>query len=162
MAGRTSETGETGEHLVIAELYRRGVLGGQVARGARGIDLLTSTGPTLQVKARRGTGRWVLRQEDRQPAAGVIVLVSVGEQHRADEFYVIPRGDLYDFALRRHRAYFATRPDSSSGERTLLQLRDSHPEVQAFLDRYRDNWEVVLEPAARDPESGSRRDKHLA
>jgi len=36
---------------VLAELYRRGVLAGQAARGARGIDLLTSTGPTLQVKS---------------------------------------------------------------------------------------------------------------
>lgn len=148
MAGRTSETGETGELLVLAELYRRGVLGGQAARGARGIDLLTSTGPTLQVKARRGTGRWVLGPEDRQPAADVIVLVSVGKEHRDDEFYVIPRADLYDFAVRRHQAYWATRPDSSSGERALVQLRDSDPDVKAFLDGYRDNWELVLQPAA--------------
>jgi hypothetical protein len=37
VTGRTSQTDETGEHLVLAELYRRGVLGGQVARGARGV-----------------------------------------------------------------------------------------------------------------------------
>ncbi len=79
MAGRARETRETGRLLVLAELHRRGVFGGQAARGVRGIDLLTSTGPTLQVKARRGKGRWVLGQEDRQPAADVIVLVSVGE-----------------------------------------------------------------------------------
>jgi hypothetical protein len=156
VAGRTSETGETGELLVLAELYRRGVLGGQAARGTRGIDLLTSTGPTLQVKARRGTGRWVLGHEDRQPAADVIVLVSVGMQHGADEFYVIPRGDLYDFVLRRHHAYFATRPDSRSGERALLQLRDSDSEVKAFLDRYRDKWELVLQPVGRDHEARSQ------
>jgi hypothetical protein len=154
MAGRTSETGETGELLVLAELYRRGVLGGQAARGARGIDLLTSTGPTLQVKARRGAGRWVLGQQDRQPAADVIVLVSVGKQHRDDEFYVIPRGDLYDFALRRHDAYWAPRPDSRSGERALVQLRDSDSDVKAFLDGYRDKWELVLQPVARDHEPG--------
>jgi hypothetical protein len=147
---RTSETGETGELLVLAELYRRGVLGGQAARGARGIDLLTSTGPTLQVKARRGTGRWVLGREDRQPAAGIVVLVSVGEHHRADEFYVIRRGDLYEFALRRHYAYWATRPDARTGERDLVQLRDSDPDVKAFLDGYRDRWDVVLQPGARD------------
>ena len=126
------------------------MLGGQAARGARGIDLLTSTGPTLQVKARRGTGRWVLGQEDRQPAADIVVLVSVGEQHPADEFYVIPRGDLYNFAVRRHLAYWATRPDSSSGERTLVQLRDSDLDVKTFLEQYRDKWELISEPAPRD------------
>jgi hypothetical protein len=87
---RTGETGETGELLVLAELYRRGVLGGQAARGARGIDLLTSTGPTVQVKAKRGKGRWVLGRERHRPAAAVVVLVSVGMHHADDEFFVVP------------------------------------------------------------------------
>jgi hypothetical protein len=153
--GRTSETGETGEHLVLAELYRRGVLGGQVARGARGIDLLTSTGPTLQVKAKRGTGRWVLGQLGRRPAVDVVVLVSVGDQHRDDQFFVVPVGELYDKAEARHRAYWDTRPGAVSGELGLVQLRDGDPDVKEFLDEYRDKWELVSEPAPRVPELGS-------
>lgn len=106
MKGRR-ETGETGEFLVLAELYRREVLGSQVARGARGIDLPTSTGPTLQVKAKRGRGRWVLGQEGRRPSADVVVLVSVGEQHGDDEFFIVPVGVLYDWVEDRHRVYWA-------------------------------------------------------
>ena len=98
----------------------------------------------------------MLGPEDRQPAADIIVLVSVGKEHRADEFYVIPRGDFYDFALHRHHAYWATRPDSRSGERALLGLRDSDADVKAFLEGYRDKWELVLEPAPRSPASSSR------
>lgn len=166
MTGRTSETGETGEHLVLAELYRRGVLGGQVARGASSIDLLTSTRKTIQVKAKRGTGRWVLGLRDRRPAVDLVVLVTVGEQHRADEFYVVPVDEPYDIAECRHDAYWKTRPDSTSGERHLLQLKDSDSkrepelwergiEVREFLPKYRDNWEPILEP--EPPISGAPR-----
>lgn len=155
MKGKTSETGETGEHLVLAELYRRGVLGGQVARGARGIDLLTSAGPTLQVKSKRGTGRWVLGQVGRRPEVDVVVLVSVGEQHRDDQFFVVPVGVLYDWAEARHAAYWATRPSAISGELGLIQLKESDPALQkfeavtAFLEPYRDGWELISESAGR-------------
>jgi hypothetical protein len=152
--GRTSETGETGELLVLAELYRRGVLGGRAARGARGIDLLTSTGPTLQVKAKRGRGRWVLGQEGRRPAADLVVLVSVGEQHADDQFFVVPVGVLYDWAEDRHRAYWATRGDAVTGERTLVQIRDDDLPVREFLKDYRDAWKLVTEPAARAQKPG--------
>jgi hypothetical protein len=120
--GRSGETGETGELLVLAELYRPEVLGGRAARGARGIDLLTSTGPTLQVKAKRGPGRWVLGREGRRPAADLIVLVSVGKHHADDEFFVLPVGVLYDWAEDHHRAYWATRGDAVTGERELVQI----------------------------------------
>lgn len=148
MKGRTSETGETGELLVLAELYRRGVLAGQAARGARGIDLLTSTGPTLQVKAKRGRGRWVLGQEGRRPTADLVVLVSVGKQYGDDQFFVVQVGVLYDWAEQRHRDYWATRGDAVTGERTLVQIRDDDPPVREFLEEYRDAWKLVTEPAA--------------
>jgi hypothetical protein len=153
--GRTSETGETGELLVLAELYRRGVLGGQAARGVRGIDLLTSTGPSLQVKAKRGRGRWVLGQEGRRPAADLVVLVSVGERHADDQFFVVPVGVLYDWAEGRHRAYWATRGGAVTGERTLVQIRDDELPVREFLEGYRDAWQLVTEPSAPAQESGA-------
>ena len=149
--GRTRETGETGELLVLAELYRREVVGGQAARGARGIDLLTSTGPTLQVKAKRGRGRWVLGREGRRPAADLVVLVSVGQQHTDDEFFVAPIGVLYDWAENRHRAYWATRSDVT-GETDLMQIRDSDADVREFLNPYRDAWEFITD--AREAPDG--------
>jgi hypothetical protein len=101
---RTRETGETGELLVMAELYRREVLASQVARGTRGIDLLTSTGHNLQVKAKRGRGRgrWVLGRDGRRPDADVVVLVSVGDQHADDEFFLLLSADLYGWVEARH------------------------------------------------------------
>jgi hypothetical protein len=143
--GRTSETGETGELLVLAELYRREVLGGQAARGARGIDLLTSTGHTLQVKAKRGRGRWVLGREARRPAADLAVLVSLGKQHADDEFFVVSVGVRYDWAEDRHRSYWATRGDAVTGELELVQIRDADPDVREFLNPYRDAWELITD-----------------
>jgi hypothetical protein len=150
--GKTSEPGETGELLVLAELYRREVLGGQAARGARGIDLLTSSGHTLQVKAKRGRGRWVLGRDGRRPAADFVVLVSVGKQHADDEFFVVPVGVLYDWAEDRHRAYWATRGDAVTGERELVQIRDADADVREFLNPYRDAWGFITD--ARETPDG--------
>jgi hypothetical protein len=152
MKGRTRETGETGELLVLAELYRRDVLSGQAARGARGIDLLTSTGPNLQVKAKRGRGRWVLGREGRRPEADLVVLVSVGEQHADDEFFVIPVDVLYDWAEDRHRVHWAPRSDAVTGERDLVQIRESEKDVIEFLNPYRDAWEFITD--AREAPDG--------
>lgn len=150
MKGRSGETGETGELLVLAELYRREVLGSQAARGVRGIDLLTSTGQNLQVKAKRGRGRWVLGRK--RPAADLVVLVSVGKQRADDEFFVLPVGVLYDWAEDHHRAYWATRGDAVTGERDLVQIRDADADVREFLDPYRDAWEFIT--GARDAPDG--------
>jgi hypothetical protein len=142
------ETGETAELLVLAELYRRGVLGGQAARGVRGIDLLTSTGPTIQVKAMRGVkGRWVLGQEARRPSAHLVVLVSVGDDHSQDQFFVCPTGTIYDWVENRHRAYWATRPETT-GETSLMQIRYSDPAVAEWLENHRNRWDRVVEPGA--------------
>ena len=134
----TAQTGETGELLVLAELYRRGVIGAQPGQGTRGIDVLTSTGPTIQVKARRAAGRWVLGREGQRPEADLVVLVTVGMRRGEDEFFVVPTGDLYEWAEARHRAYWATRPGEVTGERTLVQVRSDE-----FLEQYRDAWERV-------------------
>jgi hypothetical protein len=37
----------------------------------------------------------VLGREGRRPAADLVVLVSVGQQHADDEFFVLPIGVLY-------------------------------------------------------------------
>jgi hypothetical protein len=91
----------------------------------------------------------VLGQRDRRPVVDLVVLVTVGEQHRADEFYVVTASELYDFAEGRHDARRAMKPDSLSGERTLVQLQYRDLDVKAFLDRHRDKWELVEEPAVR-------------
>jgi hypothetical protein len=152
MSSRTGATGETGELLVLAELYRRDVLGGQAARGARGIDLLTSTGPTIQVKAKRPRGRWMLGQEGRRPAADVVVLVAVGTQHSEDEFFVLPVNDLYEWAETRHRLYWEKRPGETTGERDVLNFRQEDAAVQAFLEPYREAWSFLVSarPGADD------------
>jgi hypothetical protein len=145
---RSRETGETAELLVLAELYRRGVLGGQAARGIRGIDLLTSTGPTIQVKAMRGVkGRWVLGQEGKRPSADLVVLVSVGDDHSQDLFFVCPTGTIYDWVEDRHRAYWETRGDTT-GETGLMQIRYSDSTVAEWLEDHRDRWDRVVEPGS--------------
>jgi hypothetical protein len=139
VAART--TGEAGELLVLAEPYRRDVLGAQAARGTRGIDLLTSTGKNLQVKSKRGKGRWMIGREGERPAADVAVLVSVGKDHADDEFFIVPVDLQYDWVGNRHRAYWATRGDAGTGERNAMQIRDSDGDVRDFLSPYRDAWE---------------------
>jgi hypothetical protein len=140
--GSTVETHETGELLVLAELNRQKIPASRAPGGERGIHLVTSMGSTLNVKAKRGSGkgRWLLGQEGRRPQADLVVLVSVGSDDASHEFFVLPVGDLYDWAEDRHRAYWATRPDAVTGERNLVGIRDSAAEVSEFLEPYRDAW----------------------
>jgi hypothetical protein len=73
------------------------------------------------------------------------VLVSVGQQHADDKFFVLSIGVLYDWAEDRHRAYWTTRPDAVTGERELMQIRDSDADVREFLNAYRDTWEFITD-----------------
>jgi hypothetical protein len=114
----------------------------QVSRGTPGIDLLTPTGHKLLVKAKRGRGRWVLGPEGQRPAADVVAVVSVGEQHGGDEFFLVSSDILYDWVEARHRAYWATRGDVT-GETELMQIRDSDADVREFLEPYRDAWAFI-------------------
>jgi hypothetical protein len=154
LRGSSIITGETGEHLVLAELYRRGVLAGQVARGAGDMDVVTSTGYTLQVKAKRGKGRWVLWQKARPPHVDFVVLVTVAIEHRDDEFFVIPVIDLDRYAEARNQTYRDTKPAGwASGEADLFQLREEERRFPVagqypadFLMLYRDDWGPLLRP----------------
>jgi hypothetical protein len=117
-------TKQIGEHLVVAQLGRRGIIAAPLAGNVRDIDILAyKDGQTLpiQVKSMRQPSGSVNamkyltisldRDDQRQGIRGpletidrtlIFVVVMIGETTRDDRFFVFEQGALQDTILRRH------------------------------------------------------------
>jgi hypothetical protein len=114
--------GQIGEHLVVAELGRRGIIAAPFAGNVPDIDILAyanGLAVPIQVKAMRQPSGSVDASKflsirfdgERQIIDGfsegidrnlIYVLVHVGETRMQDRFFVLQQGELQDLILHNH------------------------------------------------------------
>ncbi|HET6203338.1 MAG TPA: hypothetical protein VFI25_11110 [Planctomycetota bacterium] len=147
---RTSDTGHAGEHLVMAELLRRGYAAALTRDGSLGIDILAASPDgartvAIQVKTKKRSRRWRLRAKDERRTAVVYVLVDlVGERPR---FYVVPGAVVAENIARKHRQWLAApgrggRPHKDS-EIRQFGFEDPPDAAVGPAEQFLDRWEKL-------------------
>jgi hypothetical protein len=155
-------TKQVGEFLVAAELARRGWLAAVLSGNTPEFDLIATNvngrSVPVQVKAITGASwqfdvtrfaevsfdgdRQVVGALARYPANLVCVLVVVGSQSGADQFFVLPMRTLQQLLAENHRAWLAkhggVRPRNPKSTHTALSVKQ--------VEGYRDHW-VEIESA---------------
>ena len=155
---KTKLIGQVGEHLVVAELGRRGIIATPFAGNVPDIDVLTyANGKSvpLQVKANK-IGSWqfdasdfleIRMDGDRQIIEGlkpldttlIMVLVKVGATLADDRFYILPQGrlqkaihEVHDGWLKKHGG---VRPRNPRSFHTAVS--------EANIEGQRDRWDII-------------------
>ncbi|MAH85470.1 MAG: hypothetical protein CBB68_14695 [Rhodospirillaceae bacterium TMED8] len=158
---KTQLAGQIGEHLVVAELGRQGIVATPFAGNVPDIDILAykdGNSVPIQVKAQtKGTPgvnakKYLNIQIDgnRQTVKGkskdidrdlIFVMVKVGQDYGEDEFYVFDQGVVQDLVNIQYRSFLrkhgGVRPRNPKTTHCSYYLKD--------LIRYRDNWDLVFE-----------------
>jgi hypothetical protein len=159
---KTQLSGQIGEHLVVAELGRLGVIATPFAGNVPDIDVLAyANGKSvpIQVKAQTTGTPGVDAKKylniqvegDKQTVKGktrdinrelIFVLVKVGQQHGEDEFYVFSQGVVQDLVNAEYRRFLkkhsGVRPRNPKTTHCSYYLKD--------LVDYKDNWRLITEP----------------
>jgi hypothetical protein len=158
---KTQLSGQIGEHLVVAELGRRGVIATPFAGNVPDIDVLAyanNKSVAVQVKAIRSGSVSVDAKKylniefkgDVQIVKGktkdinrklIFVLVNIGEVSGQDRFFVYRQGTLQDLILKNHKGFLAKHngirprnPKSTHCSYSADQMSDCE-----------DNWEMITD-----------------
>lgn len=146
---------QIGEHLVAAELGRRGYVAAPFAGNIPLFDLIASnpTGQTVpvQVKAIRGTswqfradnfleiefqkdGKQVVRGPAKLPNPNLLcIFVRLGEDCSGDEYYLFRMCDLQQHFLKSYKSRL--RPKNPKSLHCATWIKDLQP--------YKDNWQLI-------------------
>lgn len=155
---RNHLTKQIGEHLVVAELGRRGIVAAPFAGNVPDIDILAYNGGrtvALQVKALGSGSAQVdarsflnIRFEgETQIIDGVIaldrdlifVLVCIGAERSGDRFFVFTQGELQDLIFINHTAAL-----HKHGGRRPKNWQSTHCAYgPASLPHAENNWELI-------------------
>lgn len=151
--------GNAGEHYVVAELLRRGIITDLAPRNAPGIDVLATTGPrsvNVRVKTRSDEAKdwvWVAGKTD-----GVIfkrlhgerdftVLVHLSTNATPPRYWIVPTQQL-DEELRKDFAGWVARPGKSPNkphDPTNRMRRFGHASDQVeWLSQFENRWDLIL------------------
>jgi len=158
---KTQLAGQIGEHLVVAELGRLGIVATPFAGNVPDIDLLAykdGKSLPLQIKANRKGGISVNAMRylniefngDVQTVVGksndldrnlVFILVSIGDRLGEDRFFIYKQGFLQDLIYDRHRAFLAkhggVRPKNPKSTHCAYSKSD--------LEGSENNWGIIIE-----------------
>ena len=152
--------GQIGEHLVVAELGRRGIVATPLAGNVPDIDILAYANEralAIQVKT-IASGAWqldlrnlleieligkqqVIKGKSKEVNQNRLnVFIRLGEKPGDDRFYIFKMGFLQDKVLANHRSFLAKhngiRPRSPESMHTIVLEKD--------LERKCDNWGLIL------------------
>ncbi len=155
---KTQLSGQIGEHLVVAELGRQGIIATPFAGNVPDIDLLiyaNGKSESIQVKAiKKGTpgvnATNYLSIEfdgDVQKITGkkkierslIFVLVKIGDHYGEDEFYVFEQGVIQDLIFNGYSEYL----------KKHTGIRPRNPKTthsSYFIDdlvSYKNKWELI-------------------
>ena len=157
---KTQLSGQIGEHLVVAELGRLGVIATPFAGNVPDIDVLAyANGKSvpIQVKAQRrgnmsadgkkyldirfdGNTQTITGKSNDIDRNLVFVLVKVGKRTGEDEFYVFKQGVVQDLIFEEYSQFLkihgGVRPRNPKTTHCSYYIGD--------LIVYKDNWELIL------------------
>lgn len=158
---KTQLAGQIGEHLVVAELGRRGIIATPFAGNVPDIDVLAyANGRSLpiQVKAQTKGNLSVDAKKyleiqfdgDVQSITGiskdidrdlVFVLVEIGDDAGSDNFYVYEQGVVQDLVHAGHTSFLekhsGIRPRNPMSTHCSYYLKD--------LVEFKDNWNLITQ-----------------
>ena len=161
-------TGAAGEHFVMAELLRRGLVAAKAPEGVPNFDIvITDIGgerlAAIQVKTRRdfksGDKGWHMKakHENMYSKSMFYVFVDVGKDDTSQvSFFVIPSKEVALVCRRSHECWLET-PSSNGTERGKTEMRRLQPKYdlpayakkrgyqpklshQKFLKDYGEGW----------------------
>jgi hypothetical protein len=158
---KTHLAGQIGEHLVVAELGRLGIVATPFAGNVPDIDVLAyrdGKSVPLQIKANRegsisvdakryldiefdGDVQTVVGKLDDVDRDLIFVLVSIGEKLGEDRFFVYRQGFLQDLIYDHHRTFLGrhggVRPRNPQSTHCAYSESD--------LEGSENNWSIIFE-----------------
>lgn len=156
----SSLIGAAGEHFVMFELYRRGIMVGQPPQGVPQIDLLVldeaaQVLKNLQVKTRSkgADGGWHMKLKHETLTSSRLFYVFVDMAPDSPIAYVIPSKVVAEVVSRSHATWLAIpgkggRPHGQTDMRRILPSYsfrvDGFPD--GWMNEYKDRWDLLREP----------------
>ena len=154
----TGLIGAAGEHFVMYQLYKRGLMVGQPPQGVADVDLLVldekaNIVKSIQVKARSkgADGGWHMKAKHENLANPRLWYVFVDMEPEAPVCYIIPSSVVAKVVEREHSAWLAT-PGRNGHQHKTSEMRRVKPnysyDVPGFshgwMEQYKENWESLL------------------
>ena len=154
----TGLTGAAGEHFVMYQLYKRGLMVGQPPQGVADVDLLVldekaNIVKSIQVKARSkgADGGWHMKAKHEKLVNPRLWYVFVDMEPESPVCYIIPSSVVAKVVHLSHSIWLAApgvngRPH---GETDMRRVRPNYQfEIPGFpngwMDQYKENWESLL------------------
>jgi len=149
--------GAAGEHFVLYELYRRGLMAGQPPQGVADVDLVVldenaSVITNLQVKTRTygSDGGWHMKPKHERLRSDRLFYVFVDLEPAVTTSYIIPSDVVADHVFTRHHTWLELpgRDGKAHKDSNLRRLAPRAPyDVPGFpdgwIESYRDRWDLL-------------------
>lgn len=158
----TTLVGAAGEHYVMFQLYRRGIMVGQPPQGVADVDLLVldekaQIMKNLQVKTRSkgADGGWHMKKKHDILMSPHLWYVFVDMEPESPTCFVIPSQIVADAVRTSHQIWMETPgvKGQAHKETDMRRIRPNYPfDVPGFfngwMDQYREEW-GLLQDAVR-------------
>ncbi len=155
-AGQGSLIGNSGEHYVVAELLKRGIVAALAPRNTPSVDILASKG-TQMVRVRVKTKseeyddwQWVVKQDgtifrDIGKTADFTILVNLTEKTKNLQFYIVPTAQVDTWLREDHDRWVKTpgrggRRHDSTNTKRHLNINKRGEDLKPFLDKWGIVW----------------------
>jgi hypothetical protein len=153
----TGLIGAAGEHFVMYQLYKRGLMVGQPPQGVADVDLLlldekANIVKSLQVKARsKGPdGGWHMKAKHETLTSPQLWYVFVDMEPESPVCYIIPSSVVAKVVYLSHSIWLAT-PGKNGRPHGHTDMRRVRPKYQfeipgfsnGWMEKYKENWELL-------------------
>lgn len=149
--------GAAGEHFVMFQLYRRGLMVGQPPQGVADVDLLVldeNAGivTNLQVKSRsRGAdGGWHMKSKHENLVNPRLWYVFVDMEHVAPSCFVIPSHRVAEVVRLSHSIWLSMpgKNGQAHGHTDMRRVRPKYPfEIPGYpngwMEEFRERWDLL-------------------
>jgi len=153
----TSLIGAAGEHFVMFQLYRRGLMVGQPPQGVADVDLLVlderaQIMKNIQVKTRsKGSdGGWHMKTKHERLVSDRLWYVFVDMEQESPVCYVVPSAVVARVVRESHSTWLSLPAKNGQVHRDsdMRRVRPRYPfELPDFpdnwLDQYRERWDLL-------------------
>ncbi|HET7036825.1 MAG TPA: hypothetical protein VFI42_14165 [Thermomicrobiaceae bacterium] len=145
------QVARAGEHLVAAEIHRRGAYAVTFAGNMPKIDVIASDkvqnrSVTIQVKTKSGSSPgWqtqTTRGQQRSPdpeESRFWILVDLDEIGSTPSYYIIPEWWMQNDIYEAHQAYL----NQHGGSRPVTQASKHHKIERRRVEQWRDRWDLL-------------------
>ena len=151
--------GAAGEHFVMYQLYKRGLMVGQPPQGVADVDLLildesAKIVKSLQVKARSkgADGGWHMKEKHEGLQNPRLWYVFVDMEVDSPICYIIPSKVVAEVVKLSHSIWLAT-PGKGGRPHGHTEMRRIRPDYRfgipgypkGWMDKYREKWDLLTE-----------------